>query len=81
MRPLTENAHDIVSVRDLFLDSSVPGFQRSSLSKEDFPRVLVEDIDDFFDTLNLLHRDHLQQPSAESWGTELLEDREHHAVN
>ena len=58
MRPLTENAHDIVSVRDLFLDSGVPGFQCSSLSKEDFPCILVEDIDDFFDTLNLLPANH-----------------------
>ena len=81
MRPLTENAHDIVSVRDLFLDSSVPGFQRSSLAKEDFPRILVENIDDLFDTLDLLHRNHVQQPSTESWWTEFLEEREHHAIN
>ena len=81
MRPLTENAHDIVSVRNLFLDGGVSSFQCSSLSEEDFPCVLINYIDELFDMLDLLDRNHVQQPSAESWGTELLEDREHHAVN
>ena len=81
MRPLTENAHDIVSVCDLFLDGSVPGFQRSSLSKEDFPCALINYIDELFDMLNLLDRNHVQQPSAESWWTEFLEEWEHHAID